>query len=104
MMRERIRTIGISVMLEHPASIVASAEKMKEASINTPPEALRSRDFVEDERVEDKNLTTIEEQEERERTISIATKRRGTSYNYDLGIESLSAISEEAISGGNIEV
>lgn len=104
MMREKIRTVGVSVMLEHPALGVASADKIKEASNNTPPKALQSRDFVEDERVVDEESAAIEEQQEKQRTISIATKRRGASYNYDLGIERISAISEEAISGGNVDV
>lgn len=87
--------MGISVMLEHPASVTESVEKVKTAEDSTP-KALRAAH-------QDTVVNTWSDADspaaEATKTTPVATKRRGASYNFDLGIDSIAAISEEALSG-----
>ncbi|UZJ51763.1 hypothetical protein CBS101457_001083 [Exobasidium rhododendri] len=101
MMREKIRTVGLSTMLEHPASVTYTAGKSAEiVEANSPPNALRSKGGVEDDFGSDGNLIGEDDRPSRE-TANVGVKRRGASYNFDLGIESISAISEEGLSEGD---
>jgi NADH dehydrogenase [ubiquinone] 1 alpha subcomplex assembly factor 1 len=94
MMRERIRTVGISVMLEHPAAL-ALAAKSEVKNNNAPPNSLRASNTekTEDDWAADGNLMDFQAQD----ATQAGTKRKGASYNFDLGIESFKAISEEGL-------
>lgn len=85
--------MGISVMLEHPASVTDSVEQVKTAE-DAAPKALRA--------TQDTVVNTWSDADspaaEATKTTPVATKRKGASYNFDLGIDSIAAISEEALS------
>ena len=99
MMREKIRTVGISVMLEHPASSAGELEKVSQSS-DAAPQALRaSRETVINSQSDADSPATEATRNAAATTTPVATKRRGASYNFDLGIDTISAISEEALSG-----
>ena len=93
MMREKIRTVGISVMLEHPAAVSYANEKRAQED-NSSAEKNVDDKFTDD--------FALEEKEEAE-TVPAATKRRGSSYNFDLGVERITCMSEEGISGKDSE-
>jgi NADH dehydrogenase [ubiquinone] 1 alpha subcomplex assembly factor 1 len=93
MMREKIRTVGVSAMLEHPAAATYAAKL--EVETDSPPRALRSREEAEDDFGSDGKLILEDETTAK----NVGSRRRGASYNFDLGIESISAISEEGLSG-----
>ncbi|PWN89841.1 NADH:ubiquinone oxidoreductase complex I intermediate-associated protein 30 [Acaromyces ingoldii] len=90
MMREKIRTVGISVVLENPplgnlASRPAQGEGQKKDQV---PGALKQAQ-KEGEWVLDGDLEASLE--------TLRGSKRGASYNFDLGIERIEAISEEAL-------
>lgn len=99
MMREKIRTVGISAMLEHPAAVTYAAHQ-EAKEVDAPPNVLRAKDGSEDDWATDGSLKGEDIRDPR-KTISVGAKRRGASYNYDLGIESISAVSEDGLAGRN---
>lgn len=82
MMREKLRTIGVSVVLESPNLDNLKPAKT-ENSRGSAPDALRSQ--------------TNSEEGEEERAQVAKGSRRGIKYNFDLGIEHIEAISDDAL-------
>lgn len=82
MMREKLRTVGVSVVLETP-----NLDNLKPAntqnSQGSAPNALRSQ--------------TSAEEGGKERSQIATGSRRGIKYNFDLGIEHIEAISDDAL-------
>ena len=88
MMREKIRTIGISAVLDVPVPPSASKPPTKDA----PPSALsRSsrKSEEEDDWAIDGDLRADEDVEG-----PVRGSKRGATFNFDLGLESLYAIGE----------
>lgn len=82
-------------MLEHPAATSYATDKDANKPIsNAPPDALRSKDYLADNANADGEI--IEEQSG-PTTVSAGVKRKGQSYNFDLGIERISSVSEEGL-------
>lgn len=95
MMREKIRTVGISVVLEAP---LVDTQTAKDS--NTPPGVLRAKETGQDESdwAIDGKLQDSEPRDS-QATTSVGASRRGVSYNFDLGVHIIAAISEEGLSG-----
>lgn len=89
MMREKLRTVGVSVALELP-----NLDNLKPAntenSRGSAPNVLRSQ--------------TESEEGEKERPQIAKGSRRGIKYNFDLGIEHIEAISDDALNEEGITI
>ena len=88
MMREKIRTVGISAVLDVPVPPSASKPPSKDA----PPSALSrssraSTEAEEDDWAVDGDLRGGEEE-------PVRGSKRGATYNFDLGLESVYAVGE----------
>ena len=85
-MREKIRTVGISAVLDVPVPPSASQPPSKDA----PPSALsrKSRTEEEDDWAVDGDLKADGGEE------AMRGSKRGSTYNFDLGLESVYAIGE----------
>lgn len=106
-MREAIRTVGISAILELPSVNFTEygTAQGKEDPVETagPPGALRRDDGA------SASTNTLSDSMVRQKaaaggpsaaagaTTTARGSRRGASYNFDLGIESISAITEDAL-------
>lgn len=88
MMREKIRTVGISAVLDVPVPPSASKPPTKDAP---PPVLSRSSSS---EKQEDDWAVDGDLRAEGEEDSPVRGSKRGATYNFDLGLESLYAIGE----------
>lgn len=79
MMRESIRTIGISAILDNPILDLPQENQTPDPVDTSPPGLLRREEAA-------SNQTAI-----------VRGSRRGASYNFDLGVESIGALSEDGL-------
>lgn len=85
MMREKIRTVGISAVLEPPSLGDLESQSGQGANAGAP-DVLRQQQNEEDT-----------SSRESQATQTAAGSRRGAKYNFDLGIEKIEMLSEEAL-------
>ncbi|PWN53825.1 NADH:ubiquinone oxidoreductase complex I intermediate-associated protein 30 [Violaceomyces palustris] len=88
MMREKIRTVGISVILESPSP--PSAQNPQSQSSSSPPQILQrqSRNTEEDDWARDGSLRTFVHGEAQRGS------KRGQTFNFDIGLEAVYAVAD----------
>jgi len=91
MMREKIRTVGISAVLDVPVPPSASKPPTKDA----PPSALsKSSRTSQTEQQEDDWAVDGDLRAEGEEDGPVRGSKRGATYNFDLGLETVYAVGE----------
>ncbi|CBQ72031.1 related to complex I intermediate-associated protein CIA30 precursor, mitochondrial [Sporisorium reilianum SRZ2] len=90
MMREKIRTVGISAVLDVPVPPSASKPPSKDA----PPSALSRSSRSTDEAQEDDWAVDGDLRADGGEEGPIRGSKRGATYNFDLGLESVYAVGE----------
>ncbi|GAC96140.1 complex I intermediate-associated protein [Pseudozyma hubeiensis SY62] len=90
MMREKIRTVGISAVLDVPVPPSAS----KPPSQDAPPSALSRKSDGEQQQQEDDWAVDGDLRGEGGEDAPVRGSKRGATYNFDLGLESVYAVGE----------